>query len=232
MSLYIVQMMIKHDGCWSEVTNSLEGTTIVDLNLSVNPAQKITNASVMLNVPKHADLPTLKHFITYGKSERSVKKIVDLSNARNHSLSFVNFVGVYEGTIAAVLYEEGSPFFRYFFENGKENWTFTVYSNRQLDAIKERLAGMATIYTLYAEKVSDTSVAKIAGWESEHLLKAYMTGIQWRTLLSAYNNGYYETPRKTTTSGISEILHLSPSTVNSYLRHIEKKIMEMILRNH
>ena len=128
-------MMIKHDGCWSEITSSMEGTTIIDMNLSVNPAQKTSNASVMLNVPRHVDLHTLKSFIRHGKSGRSVKEMVDLSKSRNHNLSFVNFVGVYEGTVAAVLYEEGSPFFRYFFENGKEYWTFTVYSNQQLEII-------------------------------------------------------------------------------------------------
>ena len=223
-------MIIKHDGCWSEITSSLESSSILDMNVSVNYVQGTTNASVMLNVPKNDDIRILKNFMRHGKSGRSVKAIVDLSKSRNHNLSFVNFIGVYKGTIVSVLYEEGSPFFRYFFENGKEYWTFIVYSNKQLDDIKERLSDMATIYTIHNEKASNDNIFRIVGGNPENLLRAYMTRIQRITLLTAYNNGYFEIPHEITTYEISEILHLSPSTANAYIRHSEKKIMDIFLQ--
>ena len=231
MPVSVVHAKLKHDGCWSELTESHEDYFVSDVSLSMNRQAKSSSASVLIRVPRHDDFMEFKNAIKRSKSITSINQILNISRSRNNHLNFLNFSGIYGNTIATIIYENGSPYFHYHFENGIEYWTFLVNSRKILSDITERFSQISTIKSIEAERISNDMVIRILSENSTSLIQAFMTRLQWDILKKAYQSGYYEKPHMITTTELSQRVNLSPSTVNDHLRTIEKKIMDLLLGN-
>ncbi|MCL4336201.1 MAG: helix-turn-helix domain-containing protein [Candidatus Thermoplasmatota archaeon] len=231
MPVSVVHAKLKHDGCWSELTESHEDFFVSNVNLSMNSLEKSSSASVLIRVPRQNDFMEFKNAIKRSNSIRSINQILNISNSRNNHLNFLNFSGIYGNTIATIIFEEGSPYFHYHFENGIEYWTFLVNSRNILSEITERFSQISTIKSLEVERISNDMILRILSENSTSLVQAFMTKLQWDILKNAYRSGYYEKPHKISTTELSKRVARSPSTVNDHLRTIEKKIMDILLGN-
>ena len=59
-----------------------------------------------------------------------------------------------------------------------------------------------------------------------------LTEKQRKVLIAAYNAGYYDVPRKTTSEELAKSLNLGDSTVVEHLRKAERKLISRLLDNN
>lgn len=228
MALRLADLELVHDGCWSQITNNTIGGMVYDVNLTMNPSTHSSNASVYIRSQNQGDFREFRNAIRANQSIRKINNITNIYNRRGNSLNFLNFTGVYGRTIATILYEEGSPYYRYSFENGKEHWTFIAYSNSHLSEIMERISDLSSIKRKIISSPDPSNIDHFLNVRLLQMIKSHLTAPQYNVLSLAYRKGFFDSPHGTTTVEMSEMLDLSPSTINQYLKKSEKKIMEIL----
>lgn len=99
---------------------------------------------------------------------------------------------------------------------GYEYWHIGVVDRVAIDHMLKELRKMGELKILYIGEV-----------DFSHSL---LPKQQKKVLLYAYEQGYYELPRKTTISEIAEALHLNSSTVGEHLLKAENKLITSMAR--
>lgn len=97
-------------------------------------------------------------------------------------------------------------------EEGYEYWHVGFIERETIEKIRKELKKVGKIETLYIGKVDF----------SQHILSPQ----QKKIFQYAYQQGYYELPRKTTIAKIASLLDLTPATVGEHLLKAENKLMK------
>ncbi len=97
---------------------------------------------------------------------------------------------------------------------GYEYWHVGVIERETIEKMRKELKKVGKLETLYIGKVDF----------ERHLLSPQQKNI----FHYAYEQGYYELPRKTTIAKIAKILHLTAATVGEHLLKAENKIIKSI----
>ncbi len=228
MSWKLVNASLIHDNCWSELTSFHEYEFVGDVTLTMYPDNKTSDASVFVKSSNENDFHELRQALRTNKSIVKVNKVLKIKNSKHNHLNYVNFTGIYGDTIATILYEARSPFFKYYFKNGIEYWSFLVRSNEHLSGITEKIKQLSTIKYMETENIGFNNTGPFLSDQLIQFLHSYLTQTQLDVVFIANRNGYYDFPHQITISELAEIMNISPSTLNQHLRNSEKKIMEFL----
>ena len=228
MSWKLVNASLIHDNCWSEFTSYHEYEIVGDVGLTMHPDNKTSDASVFVKSSNENEFSELRQALRTSRSIVRVNKVLKIKNSKHNHLNYVNFTGIYGNTIATILYEARSPFFKYYFKNGIEYWSFLVRSNEHFAEIIEKIKQLSTIKHIGKEKIGIDNTGPFLSDQFIQFLHSYLTQTQLNVVFTAYRNGYYDSPHQVTISELAERMKISPSTLNQHLRSSEKKIMEFL----
>jgi len=105
---------------------------------------------------------------------------------------------------------------------GLYHWTIASWT-------KEKLITIATMANTYHGKVEYIKQQKLKNIAFTSLIPT-LTSQQQRALELAIENGYYNTPRKTTLKDLAKIMKISYSTYQFHLQRAEKKVIPQLGR--
>jgi len=107
------------------------------------------------------------------------------------------------------------------FELTSKSWRKTFYgTERQVEKMLSRIEKSGLRFKVVS--------AGDAQFTPDSLLMS-LTESQRKTLIEAYNNGYFDFPRKIGSKKLARLLGISKSTVSEHLRKAEKTMLSQIL---
>jgi predicted DNA binding protein len=198
------------------------------MGLIMYPDNKTSVASIFEKSSGENDFLELRQALKTSKSVVRVNNVIRIKNSKHLHLNYVNFTGIYGDTIATILYEYRSPFFKYYFKNGVEYWSFFANSNEHFALIMEKIKELSTVKHEETEKIGINNIGASLSDILSQLLHSYMTQTQLNIISTAYRKGYYNFPHQVTISELAKMISISPSTLNQNLRISEKKIMDLL----
>ncbi|MEL9970764.1 helix-turn-helix domain-containing protein [Metallosphaera sp.] len=201
MTLKKVTMTVKHEGCWTEDVNA----HTVTLNLEVYPEKGYLRSWLI------SDSRELKDRM---RREPSVKKITRVYGGKDSTL--IDFLNVYEGSIAGALYALEVLIIGNHNKGGLEHWSFVTGQN-SLSEIRSRIS----------------SLAKITDFRAEDYVLSYpsLTEMERRVLHLALDNGYLEYPREVDSERLAKVLGVSKVTFLYHWRNVQRKVMKYMATN-
>ncbi|MDG6928267.1 MAG: helix-turn-helix domain-containing protein [Nitrososphaerota archaeon] len=229
--MLIAKLDVKHEKCWSELTERYEGSSIYSMNMIMDPNKKISYTVAYIKVQKKKELADFKKSI---RENRYVGHIMDMRGIRNviNNISYyINFVGIYNDTIGSILFEEGALFNSFYFNDGIEHWVFMINSADRLQDILSKIKQLATITGLNVSKIDKDGIMYLNSIQARNILMPYLTDKQWDTLTKAFYRGYYNNPRNIKLSKLSEEFHVSPATLDERIRTSESKILDVLFNS-
>ncbi len=224
----LVEVSLIHDGCWSELSAYHVGELVGNLSLMMYPITKKSDASVFVKSGKESDFLEMKQALKASKSVVKLNNISKVSVSRSNEIHYINFMGIYDGTIATILYESLSPFYHYYFKNGYEYWTFIARSNEHFNEVVKKIKEVSTIKSMETKIIDAKKIGYFLVSPIIQFLNSYLTQIQLNSVSLAYRRGYYDIPHQTTIPQLSKVMNISPSTASQRLSSSEKKIMELL----
>ncbi len=103
--------------------------------------------------------------------------------------------------------------------DGTASWELTTSSDR-LSALGEQLEASGIKFDIdYVRSISDSDAESV------------LTDRQQQVLLAAVEQGYYETPRRTTLTDVAESMNISKATASDILHRAEGKIIDWFVAN-
>ncbi|WP_440008886.1 helix-turn-helix domain-containing protein [Halomicrococcus sp. SG-WS-1] len=103
--------------------------------------------------------------------------------------------------------------------DGTASWELTTSSDR-LSALSEQLEASGIQFDIdYVRSISDSDAESV------------LTDRQQQVLLAAVEQGYYETPRRTTLTDVAESMNISKATASDILHRAEGKIIDWFVAN-
>ncbi|MDG7035003.1 MAG: helix-turn-helix domain-containing protein [Nitrososphaerota archaeon] len=229
--MLIADLVLKHEKCWSELTGIYDKSSIFDLNMIMDLRERTSYTSVYIKVDKKNQFANFKNQMKESKYIGKIKEIISIRNVINNVTHFVNFVGIYNDTIGAILSEEGSPLYWFYFVNGLERWTFLVNNRDQLKQISERISNIATIKDTAVVALTKDSITYLNSLRARNFLLPYLTNKQWDTLARAFTMGYYNSPRNIRLSALSQRFNVSSPTLDERIRTSESKILRTLFNS-
>lgn len=204
MMLKRLYLEVIHEDCWTSKMPYLAYT----INLEVYPHKNYLRSRILIE-SNHKDIV---------RSMRSHPSVVKVINAYKYKDSiYVDFLNVYKGSIAGLLYDKEVLILGNVIKDNKEIWTFVTQSKNITEIVNE-LEGVGKVDSL---KVYDF----------DPFLYPELTEMEKRILRLAYAYGYLEYPRRISADEIAERLGLSKATFLYHLRNAQKKLVKFALKN-
>jgi predicted DNA binding protein len=205
--MYKFSFRIKHRNC-SETELSKKfpkhHITVLDIQAS-DPKKKQYIYHISGNAK---DFDKIVTYIRKAKAYRLTKEI-ERSKESLVLLVILHQIGYIQNTI-----QKHNGFFidLHTVSEGYEYWHIRVIERETIEKMRKELKRAGKLETLYIGKVDF----------AEHLLSPQ----QKKTFSYAYEQGYYELPRKTTIAKIAKVLERTPATVGEHLLKAENKIIK------
>ncbi|MDG6927454.1 MAG: helix-turn-helix domain-containing protein [Nitrososphaerota archaeon] len=160
-----------------------------------------------------------KHFETSLPQKRKLTIISKFNKNKYLSL----FKAEYDMSVSSIMYELQSPYWSEFIRNGFEERRALILGRDNVEVLKERLSLVSKIVEFNYKKYKPF---KYANLES---IKQTFTANQLKLLSLAYENGFFEWPRKTNLNVLAEELGKSKVAISKELRSIDKKTFSQLL---
>lgn len=205
--MYKFSFKIRHRGCAEtglSITFPLYYITVVDIQ-SKNPNLKQYFYYISGKNKEFDNIINHLHHSTTYKSVREIERSIDtllllviIKQGKNYVQDTIQ---KYNGFFLALhtVYE------------GYEYWHVGLLDKEVIEPMKEELKKIGELKTLYIGQAN--------------FAPSLLSSQQRKIFQYAYNQGYYQSPRKTTILKIAKVLKLNPSTVGEHLLRAENKII-------
>ncbi|MCG3109322.1 hypothetical protein L3N51_01612 [Metallosphaera sp. J1] len=198
MVLKKVTIGVIHDGCWTSETEE----RAITMNLEVYPDKGYLR-SWLVSPSRELGKRMASH--------RSVKKLNRVYVNRGDTL--LDFLNVYEGSIAGLLYSKEVLILGNYNERGTEFWTFVTGSGT-LSELKGELSSLGKIVRIEVEDFSPSY--------------PYLTEMERKVFWMALNNGYLNYPREIEAEDLAKVLGVSKVTFLYHWRNAQRKILKYV----
>ncbi|WP_297216505.1 helix-turn-helix domain-containing protein [Thermoplasma sp.] len=209
----MVYFRMTHDNCWSRITENYD-VMVHTLKLLPFKDRDIIYGLFELKVRgKH----TLRDFMRELSRSGTVKKLVGLSISElKGNVYIVDLYETYSGMIQGKLSDYNSIFDFDLVKHGVEE-KYAVIPSENVNDLKNELQSLGHVYEFRAKYFPNFY----------EVLMPYFnfSPIEMQIMLEAYNQGYYDIPRRAGIREIAEYFGLSKSTVQEYIRNAESKTM-------
>ncbi|BCU71556.1 helix-turn-helix domain-containing protein [Stygiolobus caldivivus] len=196
-----VTVTVRHEDCWTSQVPFRAKT----ISLQVYPNKHYLRSRIMIDLND----PDVVKEMGKCKGVMKVNKVMP-----NRDKTLVDFLNVYKGSIAGILYDYEVLLLDNEIREGKEIWTFVVPRLSIREIVNE------------IKNVSKVGEVKIDDYTPSNV---YLTDMERKVLLLALHSGYLDYPKKSKTEDLAKLLGISKVTFLYHLRTAEKKIISMYL---
>lgn len=193
-----VHLVLEHQGCWTK--SSL--WTARTINLEVYPEKGYLRSWILSSDPNLA---------AKMRMEPSVKRINKVYRSKGEVI--IDFLNVYEGSVAGLLYSKEVLVLGNYNADGREVWSFVVGKNA-LSELRKEIAPLG--------KVVDMRV--------EDFLPSFpnLTETERKVVRVAISGGYLDYPREVNAEELARTMNLSKVTFLYHWRNAQRKIMKYV----
>jgi len=196
-----VTMTVEHDDCWTSQVPFKART----LNLQVYPTKHYLRSRILID---SSNLEIVKE-MSKCKGVLKVNKVISSQNK-----TLVDFLNVYKGSIAGILYDYEVLILDNEIRDGKEKWTF-VAPRLSVSKIVNEIKNVSKIDQVRSEEYKPSTLS--------------LTDMERKVLLLALHSGYLDYPKRAKTKDLASLLGISKVTFLYHLRTAEKKILSFYL---
>lgn len=200
-----IRIVMAHEDCWS----SKIPYSAYTIDREVYPHKNYVRKRMIIE-------STDKTILKYMRSHPRILKIVDVY--KNRDSFYVDFLDMYKGSIAGLLYDKEALIVGFNIREGQEIWDFITHSK----TIREILNEFENV-----GKIIDLRIYDFDGF-----LYPELTPNEKRILSLAYSYGYLDYPRRISADEMAEKLGISKVTFLYHLRTAQKKLAEFALKNN
>lgn len=204
--MFKLSFKVRHKGCF-ETALSLKfpeyHITVVDIQ-STHPQQKQYFYYIS------GDAKNFDAIIVHLKKSKGYKLVKEVERSKD---TLLLLVVLYQKSYIQNIIQKYHGFFidLHTISAGYEYWHVGVLDRDSINKMLQELKKMGDIKVLYIGEV-----------EFAHTL---LSKQQKKVFIYAYQQGYYEVPRKTTMEDIAKALHLAHATVGEHLSKAENKLI-------
>jgi predicted DNA binding protein len=207
----ILFLKVHHDGDW---TTSLESFNRNDVNISsISYGLLSDNQDFEAILIKAKIKPYYKHLVDMLKTHPLIKK-VDLRHSFNDRYHLLRIIAKSDISIVKKSYENNTIILKVKYSEGFEYWKF-LGTRSELKQLIISISDVASIIKLRFIPATHYILNKEVSLSPREL----------QSLLSAYELGYFEYPRRCSLTDISQKLLISKATLNEYLRKAIRKVL-------
>ncbi|MFP3233988.1 MAG: helix-turn-helix domain-containing protein [Sulfolobaceae archaeon] len=196
-----VTITVEHDDCWTSQVPFKART----LNLQVYPTKHYLRSRILID---SSNLEIVKEM----NKCKGVLKVNKVISSQNKTL--VDFLNVYKGSIAGILYDYEVLILDNEIRDGKEKWTF-VAPRLSVSEIVNEIKNVSKINQVRSEEYKPSTLS--------------LTDMERKVLLLALHSGYLDYPKRAKTKDLASLLGISKVTFLYHLRTAEKKIISFYL---
>ena len=196
-----VTITVEHDDCWTSQVPFKART----LNLQVYPTKHYLRSRILID---SSNLEVVKEM----SKCKGVLKVNKGISSQNKTL--VDFLNVYKGSIAGILYDYEVLILDNEIRDGKEKWTF-VAPRLSVSEIVNEIKNVSKINQVRSEEYKPSTLS--------------LTDMERKVLLLALHSGYLDYPKRAKTKDLASLLGISKVTFLYHLRTAEKKIISFYL---
>jgi predicted DNA binding protein len=196
-----VTITVEHDDCWTSQVPFKART----LNLQVYPTKHYLRSRILID---SSNLEVVKE-MSKCKGVLKVNKVISSQNK-----TLVDFLNVYKGSIAGILYDYEVLILDNEIRDGKEKWTF-VAPRLSVSEIVNEIKNVSKINQVRSEEYKPSTLS--------------LTDMERKVLLLALHSGYLDYPKRAKTKDLASLLGISKVTFLYHLRTAEKKILSFYL---
>jgi predicted DNA binding protein len=196
-----VTITVEHDNCWTSQVPFKART----LNLQVYPTKHYLRSRILID---SSNLEVVKE-MSKCKGVLKVNKVISSQNK-----TLVDFLNVYKGSIAGILYDYEVLILDNEIRDGKEKWTF-VAPRLSVSEIVNEIKNVSKINQVMSEEYKPSTLS--------------LTDMERKVLLLALHSGYLDYPKRAKTKDLASLLGISKVTFLYHLRTAEKKIISFYL---
>ncbi|MDT7873689.1 MAG: helix-turn-helix domain-containing protein [Sulfolobaceae archaeon] len=196
-----VTITVEHDDCWTSQVPFKART----LNLQVYPTKHYLRSRILID---SSNLEVVKE-MSKCKGVLKVNKVISSQNK-----TLVDFLNVYKGSIAGILYDYEVLILDNEIRDGKEKWTF-VAPRLSVSEIVNEIKNVSKINQIRSEEYKPSTLS--------------LTDMERKVLLLALHSGYLDYPKRAKTKDLASLLGISKVTFLYHLRTAEKKIISFYL---
>ncbi|PVU68023.1 bacterio-opsin activator [Sulfolobus sp. SCGC AB-777_G05] len=196
-----VTITVEHDDCWTSQVPFKART----LNLQVYPTKHYLRSRILID---SSNLEVVKE-MSKCKGVLKVNKVISSQNK-----TLVDFLNVYKGSIAGILYDYEVLILDNEIRDGKEKWTF-VAPRLSVSEIVNEIKNVSKINQVRSEEYKPSTLS--------------LTDMERKVLLLALHSGYLDYPKRAKTKDLASLLGISKVTFLYHLRTAEKKIISFYL---
>jgi len=196
-----VTITVEHDDCWTSQVPFKART----LNLQVYPTKHYLRSRILID---SSNLEVIKE-MSKCKGVLKVNKVISSQNK-----TLVDFLNVYKGSIAGILYDYEVLILDNEIRDGKEKWTF-VAPRLSVSEIVNEIKNVSKINQVRSEEYKPSTLS--------------LTDMERKVLLLALHSGYLDYPKRAKTKDLASLLGISKVTFLYHLRTAEKKIISFYL---
>lgn len=209
--MYKLSFKVRHKGCF-------------ETGLSIKfPKYHITVVDIQSTHPKEkqyfyyitGDAKKFNAITSYLKKSKGYKLTKEIERSKD---TLLLLVVLYQSGYIQNVIQKYNGFFTdlHTVSEGYEYWHVGVVEKKSITKMLPELKKMGDFKVLYIGEVE--------------FANTLLSKQQKKVLLFAYENGYYETPRKTTVSKIAGALKLNPATVGEHLLKAENKLVKSVAK--
>ncbi|EHP70149.1 MAG: helix-turn-helix domain-containing protein [Metallosphaera yellowstonensis] len=193
-----VNLTLEHEGCWTESSNE----TVRTINLEVYPDKGYLRSWILSSEPNLAERMA---------REPTVKRVNKVYSSRGEVI--VDFLNVYEGSVAGLLYSREVLILGNYNVGGREVWSFVAGKNA-LSELRREIS----------------SLGRVVDMRVEDYLPSFpnLTEMERRVLKVAISRGYIDYPREVNAEELARMLNLSKVTFLYHWRNAQKKILKYV----
>ncbi len=209
--MYKLSFKVRHKGCFEtglSIKFPKHHITVVDIQ-STHPKEKQYFYYVT------GDAKKFDAIITYLKKSKGYKLTKEIERSKDTLLLLV--VLYQTGYIQNVIQKYNGFFIDlHTVSEGYEYWHVGVVERNSIDKMLPELKKMGELKVLYIGQVE--------------FANTLLSKQQKKVFIFAYENGYYEIPRKTTVAKIAKSLKLNPATVGEHLLKAGNKLVKSMAK--
>tara|TARA_Y100000310_G_C20612232_1_gene778632 strand:+ start:127 stop:762 length:636 start_codon:yes stop_codon:yes gene_type:complete len=209
--MYKFSFKIKHRGC-SETGLSIKfpqhHITVVDIQ-STHPKEK--QYFYYITGKEH----DFDNIVKYLKKSKTYKLVKEVERSKD---TLLLLVVLYQSGYIQNIIQKHHGFFidLHTIYNGYEYWHVGLIERETISKLQKEIKKVGEMKTLYIGEIE--------------FAQTLLSKQQKKIFQYAYQQGYYEIPRKTTIAKISKALKLNPSTVGEHLLKAENKMIHSMAK--
>jgi predicted DNA binding protein len=214
-----LEVSLYHHGDWTTLTEGFRRVTLESVEVFCDPLQD-RNVEAMIVYGKKDDIRTLFERIQKPEGNVRVLKILRI----DEGIRGVYLRGSYMASVRKHFFENSSIVKKLIIERGEERFSALVFEDRTVERLIKGLSSVAQISKLNTRWIDMEQLVRSP--------EAVFTPFERRVIKCAYEQGFFEKPRRTDLATMSKIFNLSKSTMDYHVKKIVRKLLSKELETH